>query len=490
MNKQTIVTILFVLVAVAGKAQRHLPEICYDSRPAVLSGHIVKGGSEMADTIHLRSMKRYCSGMPFDGLWQTDVTLDSEGNFEINIPVNMTNQCTVRFGKHQFDCFVVPGKKVSFTLNLQDLNTKGLADALAFDGELARFNQDFIYAAEKDIDPMGLYDEIEHNRNMGQLLDELPEKSEKGYFDYLNATLERIEKVLNGDKHIGKAYREFAKAVSIYRYGEMLPFCGQAIQYVGIDTDEAYLAFEERLRNRCDHYMQDDPWANPLLSYVMWNRPDLFMASYVSRPVKLPDSYWKCNMASKYLTQIEQDKMLLSEAQKDSVKTLLPELSAEVFAHNNRMEQELSFVSEQGMSHVCSLPDEAKNADDILSFILVPYRGCPVLLDLWETTCGACRVAFKEMHEKKKELTGRIHFVNIASESSDLAAWQRLIPNFIGDHYRLTKQQIQALQRQIPCDTSGIPVWVLINADGSIRQAIKGYPGLDSMMKEINQVLQ
>lgn len=489
MNKQTIMTIFLAVVAMTVQAQKQLPEICYDSSPAVLSGHMI--GPEIPDILHLRSMKRYCSGMPFDGLWTEDVTLDSKGCFEISIPVNMTNQCTVRFGEQQFQLFVVPGKKVSFTLNLQKLKTKGWAEALTFGGELARFNHDFVYATEKGIDPMGIYDEMESKRNMGQLLNELPEKSEQGYFDYLDATRERIDKMIDADKHIGTAYRAFAKAVNLYMYGGMIPFCGQSIQYAGILDDEAaFDAFEARLRSRCDRYMQGDPWANPLLSYVMWGTVELFIASYVSHPVKLPDSYWKCNMASKYLAQIEKEKTLLSEAQKDSVQTLMSELSAEVLAHNDRLEQELSFVSEQGMSRVCSLSDEAASTDDILSLLLKPYRGRPVLLDLWETTCGPCRVAFKEMHEKKKELADRIHFVNIASERSDLATWQRLVPNYIGDHFRLNEQQLQALHRQIPCDTSGIPLWVLINADGTIHHTFVGYSNLESMMKEINQVLQ
>lgn len=67
------------------------------------------------------------------------------------------------------------------------------------------------------------------------------------------------------------------------------------------------------------------------------------------------------------------------------------------------------------------------------------------MLDLWKTTCGPCRLAFREMHEKKKELASRMLFVSIASENSDLTTWQRLIPNYIGDHYRLTRLQLQDL---------------------------------------------
>jgi thiol-disulfide isomerase/thioredoxin len=183
-------------------------------------------------------------------------------------------------------------------------------------------------------------------------------------------------------------------------------------------------------------------------------------------------------------------KQLLSEEQKDSVRTFLPVLGQEVLNYNDRMERELSFVSEQGMSRICTLPADMPDSTDILAALTKNYRGKPVLLDLWETTCGPCRIAFKEMHEKKKELAGRMHFVSIASEGSDLATWQRLIPNYIGDHYRLTKQQLQTLHRQLPCETNAVPIWVLINADGTIHHAFTGWGNIDLMMQEIAPVLQ
>ena len=269
-----------------------------------------------------------------------------------------------------------------------------------------------------------------------------------------------------------------------------MPFCGQAIQYAGIETEEDYEAFEARMRQRLDSYMQNDPWANPVLSYVMWGIPETFVESYVSQLVKLPADYQQCHLASKFLEQMDAQNLLLSETQKDSVRTFLPELGEEVMNHNDKIEQKLSFVSEHAMSRVCNLPEDMNNSDDILSTILKPYRGKPVLIDLWETTCGPCRMAFKEMHEKKIELANRIHFVSIASEKSDLATWQRLIPNYIGDHYRLTQQQLQALHRHIPCDTSVVPVWVLVNADGTIHHAFVGWGNINTMMNELSPVLQ
>lgn len=296
------ITILLVLAnALSISAQKHLPEIRYDCAPAVLSGHIV--GVDRPDSLHLQSLRRYCSGLPFDALWRTSVALDENGKFEVSIPVGLTSQCTLSFGNHRFSCFVVPGKTVSFILNLRKLEKRGLAAALRFEGELARFNRDNVYAKEKGIDPESIYLEMERKRNMETLKDELTEQSEMGYFDYLDSTFEWVNIALDADKYIGSAYREYAKAVNRYQYGSMLPFCDQSIQYVGIENDEEYKSCEKRMNSRLENYMRDDPWANPLLSYVMWGMPDEFVESYVSRPVKLPDSYWKCYTASRYMQQ-------------------------------------------------------------------------------------------------------------------------------------------------------------------------------------------
>ena len=489
-NKKTIITALLALVALAGQAQKHLPAFRYSKEPAVLSGRIIgDAATKRPDSVRVRYALKYSSGMG-DAVRRSSSGVDADGYFSLSLPTGTTVDCHVTVGECHFACYVVPGETVSFELNLKKQKTQGLTNALTFGGQLADFNHDLVYATEQGFDPETIYRDIEAKRNMGQLANELPEKSEHGYFNYLDSTYQHINELIDKDRKIGTAYREFAKAANRYELGAMMPFCCQSIQYAGFETDEDYEAFEARLQQRLDKYMQDDPWANPELSYVMWGMTETFVKSYVSQPVKLPADYQQCLLASKFLEQIGAQKQLLSEEQKDSVLTFLPVLGRDVLDYNDRMERELSFVSEQGMSRICTLPDSTKDSDDILSAILQPYRGRPVLLDLWETTCGVCRFAFKDMHDKKKELAGRIHFVNIASENSDLATWQRLIPNYIGDHYRLSKQQLQALHRQIPCDTNGVPVWVVVNSDGTIHHAFKGWGGLDRIMEEISPVLK
>ena len=489
MNKKLIIATLLIIGTLAGWAQKHLPALQYSQEPAVLNGIIIGDASQKPNSVGVHYLLRFTSGMG-DAFRQQSAVIGADGHFSLSLPTFTTVCCHVSVGSCSFTCYVVPGQTVSFTLNLDKLESQGLSRALTFSGQLADFNHDLVYATEQGFNPETVYLDIEAKRNQGQLANELPEKSEQGYFHYLDSTYQHINQLIDADRKIGTAYREFAKAVNHYQWGAMMPFCGQSIQYAGVDSDEAYDAYVARLQKRFDSYLQDDPWANPLLSYVMWGVADTFISSYVSQPVKLPTDYQQCHLASKYLQQMALQKLLLSEEQKDSVRTFLPVLGQEVLNYNDRMEQELSFVSEQGMSRICTLPDNMPDSTDILAALTKNYRGKPVLLDLWETTCGPCRIAFKEMHEKKKELAGRMHFVSVASENSDLATWQRLIPNYIGDHYRITKQQLQALHRQIPCDTNGVPVWVLINADGTIHHAFKGWGSLGQMMEEISPVLQ
>ena len=94
MNKQITFTILLALVTITGQAQKHLPEISYSKKPAVLSGRIIKDGAESPDTIYLRCLQPYTSGMG-DALWRTAVPLVGEGKFKADIPMLMTTACKV-----------------------------------------------------------------------------------------------------------------------------------------------------------------------------------------------------------------------------------------------------------------------------------------------------------------------------------------------------------------------------------------------------------
>lgn len=489
MKKLIVTAVLVAADVTAGLAQEHLPSLKYSKEPAVLQGCVVTDGSQKAEYFKVVYKKKYNSGTE-DARIVEKAELDENGCFTLSLPTGTTVECRVMVSRdHDFNCYVVPGDVTSFTLDFDKLKTGDMAEAVVFDGPLADFNHDLVYAREKGFDPSGIYVDINMKANAGELVAELPEASENGYYQYLDSTYRRVNAMIDADTVIGNAYREFAKAVNHYEYVSAIPYCAYSIRYAGLSSEGEYEAFAERQRRHIESGLKEENWDSPELSYVMWNLPDLFLPSDIEPPVRLPEEYRQCYLASKFMVQIGKDSQLLSEAQIDSVRTFLPELGQDVLDYNNQLEQKLAFINEEGMSRICTLSDDKIHSGDILSAILEPYRGRPVLIDLWETTCGPCRMAFKEMHEKKKELSDRMYFVNIASERSDLSTWQRLVPSFIGDHYRLTEDQLLSLHSQLPCDTNGVPVWVLINPDGSIHHAFVGWGGVDYTMEHLEQVL-
>ena len=180
MNKKTIITALLALVAMAGQAQKHLPAFQYSKEPAMLNGIIIGDASQRPNSVGVRYLLKYTSGMG-DALRQESTAVDADGHFSLSLPTGTTMDCHATVGNCRFTCYVVPGQTVSFTLNLGKIK-KGLAKALTFSGQLADFNHDLVYATEQGFDPETIYRDIEAKRNMGQLAAELPEKSEQGYF--------------------------------------------------------------------------------------------------------------------------------------------------------------------------------------------------------------------------------------------------------------------------------------------------------------------
>lgn len=490
MIRSLIITSLLALGSLSCHAVESLPRFTYSRQPAVFTGCIIPDSTQKIIDIDVVYAMKY-SSLTGDALRIFSENLNDDGCFSMSLPTMTTMYCRVMVGDYKFPCYVIPGDTVSFTFDPAKAKSEGLAAAFTFEGALSGFNHDMIYAYEHEFDPQVAYQRMESKRNRNQLADELPSRTEEGYFRYLDSICNSIDAKIDADTVIGDAYREFAKAVNRYEYGDMFTWCAQSVGYddLGIKTDEDYEAYTDRIRQRIVLYMQDDPWSAPVLSYAMSGIPDFFISHHVDLPVKLPDDIQQCSLATKYMKQIGQESQLLSDAQIDSVRTFLPVLGEDVLDYNNKLEQKLAFTNEHGRSRICTLPAQLPDSTDVLSALLAPYHGRPVLLDLWETTCGHCRVAFKDMHDLKIRLSDRMHFVNIASDHSDLATWERLIPAYIGDHYRLTEQQLFALHKQLQCSTA-LPTYVVVDADGKIHHSFTGFGNVDMLMEHLNPVLQ
>ena len=105
-----------------------------------------------------------------------------------------------------------------------------------------------------------------------------------------------------------------------------------------------------------------------------------------------------------------------------------------------------------------------------------PFEGKVVMIDFWATWCSPCRSAIKSFEEAKKGLKEKgVVFVYLTDESSPINAWQNMISNIPGEHYRLTPSQFDELKKKF--NYRGVPSYLIINKKGEQVYSKTGFEG-------------
>jgi thiol-disulfide isomerase/thioredoxin len=132
---------------------------------------------------------------------------------------------------------------------------------------------------------------------------------------------------------------------------------------------------------------------------------------------------------------------------------------------------------------------EKVSEKEVFPFILSKYRGKVILLDIWATWCGPCRLANKEMQPMKAELEGKdIVYVYVAGENSPLATWNNMIPDLHGEHFRLSEKQWDYVGKTFHIE--GVPTYFFVDKKGNIRYKQTGYPGMSVVKEKLLQLLE
>ena len=127
-------------------------------------------------------------------------------------------------------------------------------------------------------------------------------------------------------------------------------------------------------------------------------------------------------------------------------------------------------------------------AEELFNAITTPYRGKVVFVDFWATWCGPCRMAMKQTEPVKKDYEGKdVVFLYLAAENSPKGAWEQMIPDIKGEHYRVTGEQWEYWGKKF--GIQGVPSYMVVAKDGTPVHFQVGFMGVDKMKEMIDKEL-
>ena len=154
---------------------------------------------------------------------------------------------------------------------------------------------------------------------------------------------------------------------------------------------------------------------------------------------------------------------------------------------NNRLLETID-ANKKKKGYTVNESGEVKD-EDLFYSIISKFKGKVILVDFWATWCGPCKMAMKQMKPMKKDLEGKdIVYVFIAGENSPKETWDNMIPDIHGEHYRVTAAQWKYLSKQF--SIQGVPTYIIVDKEGAVIQKHTGFPGVDTVKKELMKALE
>lgn len=182
-----------------------------------------------------------------------------------------------------------------------------------------------------------------------------------------------------------------------------------------------------------------------------------------------------------------EDYNPLTDAQKEEL-TDFPEVIKQVLLEEN--EALLARIEENKNKTGFTVHDTpSSNNEELFVEMLKPFRGKTILVDVWATWCGPCIMANKEMEPLKAQLADKedLVYLYLAGENSPENTWKNMITDLKGEHYRVNQAQWDYLSERLK--VRGVPTYIIIDKEGNQSFHAVGFPGIDTMKKELMKTL-
>lgn len=181
-----------------------------------------------------------------------------------------------------------------------------------------------------------------------------------------------------------------------------------------------------------------------------------------------------------YYKQIENNEPL-SENQIAEIKANMPDtgLAALLLQQNDKLVDALNITSVQ---------DNLTDTDfNLKEYIDRQFPGKPVLVDMWNSWCGPCRMSQKLTESVITDpKNSEILFMTLCDESTTKDEWLNMTPKMPGYHVRINSASAEELAKRY--SVSGIPTFLYFDRDHNLVFQRTGFTSVEDYINDLNTI--
>lgn len=428
------------------------------------------------------------------------IRVNDDGTFITKEKVSgITPTSLYLFGKNIF-FFAVPNQKSNLVINTRELcrqqsklhkDDKPYGETVYYNGALASLAQE-LNQCKIQTDPIGNYD---------QLFTEISGMNAQAYqnfiFNRYNAILKDIEQA------------SISRALKAILTNRTDIYATQAISMTTMMLKEAHVRTNKLNGEKAREYFKtakiilpENYYAESFRKFKSLNTPIVMYNSnfaiaapyYLSSHTQKLAEVWGTDKGI-FFDLIKANRLYKSitdftplTAGQDSLLNSLPEaIRNKIEEENNELLKTIEANKKKSGFNVNELGQVSN--EDLFASLISKFRGKVILVDVWATWCGPCRMANKAMIPLKEELKDKdLVYLYITGETSPRKTWENMIPDIHGEHFRITNEQWSYLMKTFKIN--GVPTYFLIDREGNIKYKETGFPGADKIKEEIMKLIE